>query len=95
MILVSFETVNSLCISAVSSSGKSLLFVIAIRFFSYYAAKVQRFFEISKKIEEKKYKIQNTKLQKKGNGIRIVMGGRRRCLIDRLLYYYNNIIIYI
>ena len=41
-----------------------------------------------------KYKIQNTKLQKKGNGIRIVMGGRRRGLIDRLLYYYNNIIIY-
>ena len=66
MILVSFETVNSLCISAVSSSGKSLLFVIAIRFFSYYAAKVQRFFEISKKIDEKK--IQNTKykITKKG-----------------------------
>src|SRR5574344_747158 len=32
MILVSFETVNSLCILAVSSSGKSLLFVIAISF---------------------------------------------------------------
>ena len=58
--------------------------------------KYKDFLKLARKSRKKntKYKIQNTKLQKKGNGIRIVMGGRRRGLIDRLLYYYNNIIIY-
>ena len=55
--------------------------------------KYKEFLKLARKsAKNTKYKIQNYK--KWGNGIRIVMEERIRGLIDGLLYYYNNIIIY-
>ena len=68
MILVSFETVNSLCILAVSSSGKSLLFVIAISFLVTMPQKYKDFLKLARKSTKKntKYKIQNYKKREMG-----------------------------